>query len=50
MAVELSAEEGQREGGGGLEGERESEGVGRVVGAEHLAVEIEALLVLTLFG
>lgn len=50
VAVELCAGEGKREGGRGLESEREREGVGRVAGAEHTAVEVEALFVEALFG
>lgn len=38
------------EGGAGFEDEREGEGIWGGIGKEHLAVEVEGLLVLAFFG
>lgn len=45
MTMELLAGDEERKGGARLEREGEGEGVWGSAGAEHLAVEVEALLV-----
>lgn len=50
MTMELLAGERERKGGARLEGEGEGEGVWGSAGAEHLAVEVEALLEMAVLG